>query len=128
MNDIYAGIDLGTDSIKVVVAQKINDKFYVLAAVDSPSNGIKGGFIEDTKLAVGSIKNALKQVNDLLGIKISKVVACISPSNCSMNIVLGKTNVIDYNEITGTDVSNVLLNAMSEEDFSTLTFHNKSKS
>ena len=118
MNDIYAGIDLGTDSVKVVVVQKVNDKYYVLASVSSPSFGIKNGFVEDTKQAIASIKNTLKQASDSLGIKITKVIACIPPSNCKMNIVMGKTNVIDYNEITGTDVSNVLLNAMSEEDFS----------
>ena len=45
MSDIYAGIDLGTDSIKVVVAEKKNEKYFVLAAVSSPSEGIQNGFI-----------------------------------------------------------------------------------
>ena len=27
MSDIYTGIDLGTDSVKVVVCEKINDKY-----------------------------------------------------------------------------------------------------
>ena len=45
MGDIYTGIDLGTDSIKVVVTEKTNDKFQVLASVSSPSNGIKNGYI-----------------------------------------------------------------------------------
>ena len=59
MGDIYTGIDLGTDSIKIVVTEKVNDKFQVLASVSSPSNGIKNGFIVDTKMAVSSVKNAL---------------------------------------------------------------------
>ena len=117
MGDIYTGIDLGTDSVKIVVSEKINDKFQVLASVSSPSKGIKNGFITDTKLAVASVKNAVKEVNDSLGIKINKVVACIPPSNARMDIVMGTTNVIDYNEITGTDVSNALLDAIKEQDF-----------
>ena len=117
MGDIYTGIDLGTDSIKIVVSEKINDKFQVLASVSSPSRGIKNGFITDTKIAVVSVKNALKQVNDSLGIKIEKVVACIPPSNAKMDIVMGTTNIIDYNEITGVDVSNVLLDAIKDQDF-----------
>ena len=52
MSDIYAGIDLGTNSIKIVVTQKVNDKFLVLGSISSPSKGIKNGFIEDTKLCV----------------------------------------------------------------------------
>lgn len=118
MNDIYTGIDLGTDSIKIVVSEKVNDKFYVLASVSSPSMGIKNGFIVDTKLAIGSCKNALRQVNEMLGIKITKVIACVPPANCKMDIVVGSTNIIDYNEITGGDVSNVLLDAIKGQDFS----------
>lgn len=70
MSDIYTGIELGTDSIKIVVTEKVNDKYYVLSSVSSPSQGIKNGFIVDTKLAVSSVKNALKQINEMLGIKI----------------------------------------------------------
>ena len=117
MGDIYTGIDLGTDSIKIVVSEKVNDKFQVLASVSSPSRGIKNGFIDDTKLAVSSVKNAVSEINDSLGIKINKVVACIPPSNAKMDIVMGTTNVIDYNEITGVDVSNALLDAIKDQDF-----------
>ena len=64
MSDIYTGIDLGTSRIKIVVSQKVNDKFHVLASVSSPSKGIKNGFVEDTKLAVASVKNALKKIEN----------------------------------------------------------------
>lgn len=118
MGNIYAGIDLGTDTIKIIVAEKKNDKFFVLASVSSPSEGIQNGFVIDTKSAISSIKNAVKQINDSLGMKITKAIACIPPSNCQMNIVVGSSNVIDYNEITGIDVSNVLLSAIKGQDFS----------
>ena len=117
MSDIYAGIDLGTDSIKIVVAEKKSEKYFVLAAVSSPSEGIQNGFIVDAKSAISSIKSAIKQASDSLGMKITKVIACIPPSNCQMNIVVGNSNVIDYNEITGVDVSNVLLSAIKKYDF-----------
>jgi len=117
MGEIYTGIDLGTDSVKIVVSEKVNDKFYVLASVSSPSNGIRNGFIEDTKLAINSVKKAVKEVNDMLGIKITKVIACIPPADCKMNIVVGKADIVDYNEITGVDVSNVLLDALKGQDF-----------
>ncbi len=119
MSEIYTGIDLGTNHIKIVVSEKVNDKFCVLASVSSPSNGIRNGFVVDTKAAVQSIKKALKKVHDSLGIKITKVVACIPPANCRMDIIQGTTNIIDYNEITGLDVSNVLLDAIKSQDFST---------
>ena len=117
MGDIYTGIDLGTDSIKIVVTEKVNDKYYVLTSICSPSNGIKNGFIVDSKGAVNSIKHALKQASESLNIKINKVVACVPSSNCRMDIVLGTTNVEDYNEITGKDISNALLDAIKSQDF-----------
>jgi cell division protein FtsA len=116
MSDIYTGIDLGTDSVKIVVSEKINDKFYCLASISSPSQGIKNGYIIDTRLTVNSVKNALKQVNEMLGFKVTKVIACIPPENCKMNIVVGSTKVIDYNDISGTDVSNALLDAIKGLD------------
>ncbi len=117
MSNIYTGIDLGTDSIKVVVTEKVNDKYYVLASISSPSMGIKNGFIEDSKAASSCIKKAIRQVNEMLGIKITKVIACVPPAECKMDIVLGSTSVIDYNEITGVDISNALLDSIKGQDF-----------
>ena len=118
MSEIYTGMDLGTNSIKIVVAEKINDKFHVLAAVSSPSKGIKNGLIEDNKSAIASIKVALKKVEEALGFKIMKVIACIPTTNCCMDIVTGSVAIVNYNEITGTDVSNVLLESLKNQDFS----------
>ena len=79
--------------------------------------GIKNGFIADTRLAVSSVRNALREVNEMLGIKITKAIACITPVDCAMDIVFGNVDVIDYNEITGVDVSNVLLDAIKGYEF-----------
>lgn len=62
MGNIYTGIELGTDSIKIVVSEKVNDKFIVLASVFEKSSGIKNGYIIDTKESVSSCKRALKKL------------------------------------------------------------------
>ena len=117
MSDIYTSIDLGTNSIKIVVAEKYNGKYHVLASTSSPSSGIKNGFIVETKSATNSVKNAIKQINEMLGIKITKVIACIPPDNCNMDIVLGTADVENPNEITGSDISNALLDSLKGQDF-----------
>lgn len=117
MSDIYAGIDLGTDSVKVIVCQKVNNKYHVLACTSSPSSGIKNGFVSDMKSAVTSCKNAVREASDLLGIKITKVVACVPPEGCTMDIISGEADVIDYNNISGVDVSNVLQDALKNMNF-----------
>ena len=118
MSNIYTGIDLGTDSIKIVVCEKYEDKYNVLASISSSSSGIEHGFVVDIKSAVSSVKNAIAKVNRLLGIEINKVIASIPPEGCQLDIVSGGCNVNDYNEITGEDVSNALLNALEDHDFS----------
>ena len=117
MSNIYTGIELGTSSIKVVVAEKNDDQYHVLSSVAVASSGIKNGQVVDMKAAIACIKEALKQVSDMLGIKITKVVACVPPTDCKMDIVVGSTNVEDTECITGEDISNALSDALRGQDF-----------
>ena len=116
MGDVYTSIDLGTDSIKIIVCEKVKDKYHVLASTTSPSAGIKDGYIVDMKTATNSVKIAVKTINDLLEMPIKKVIACIPPKDCKMDIVSGNATIIDYNDISGLDVSNVLLDALKKVD------------
>lgn len=113
MDNIYTGIELGTNNVKVVVALKQDGVYHTLASVSSKSNGIRNGQIEDIKLAVLSVRNAMKQINEMLGFKIVKVIAAIPPTGCTMDIVVGSCDVIDYDEITGEDVRAVLKDALN---------------
>ena len=117
MNDFYTGIDLGTDSIKIIVCEKVGDKYNVLSKTSHPSSGIERGFISDTKAATNSIKAAISKVNKMLGIEINKVIASIPPEGCKFDIVSGDCDVDDYNEISGKDISKVLLSALKSHDF-----------
>ncbi len=112
MNKVYTGIELGTDSIKIVVVEKIKDNYRTLAANSYKSSGIKNGQIVDVKEAASSIKVCVKQIEQMLDIKLNKVIAAISPTNCKMDIVVGSTDVINSSSITGVDISNVLNEAI----------------
>ncbi len=118
MDNIYTGIELGTDSIKIVVLEKHDSKYYVLSSVSSSSSGIKNGQVVDIKVAASSVREALSQVEEMLGIRVTKVVVAVSPVDCQMDIVVGSSDIIDYNEISGEDVCNVLNDALRGQDFS----------
>lgn len=118
MDNIYTGIELGTDSIKIVVLEKHGNSYYVLSSVSSSSSGIKNGQVVDIKVAANSVREALRQVEEMLGIRVTKVVVAVSPVDCQMDIVVGSSDIIDYNEISGEDVCNVLNDALREQDFS----------
>ena len=112
MNDYYTSIELGTDTIKILVCQKVDNDFHVIAQVCEKSQGIKKGIIVDTKQAITSVKKSVKKINEMLQIKITKAIVCIPAIDCRMDIVVGSCDVIDYQEITGEDVSNVLKDAL----------------
>ncbi len=118
MSNIYAGIELGTDSIKVIVMEKLADQYHVLSSACCPSLGIKNSYVVDIKSAANSVKKAIKNASEMLGIKISKVIACVPPTHCKMDIVVGECEVINSKSITGEDVCNVLNEAMKDQDFS----------
>lgn len=113
MGEVYTSLELGSDSIKIIVTQKMKKSFLTLATACIESKGIKNGLITDTKAAVFSVKRALKQVNDELGVKITKAIVCVAPFVCKMRIFPGIWDVIDYEQITGEDVRGVLKDALN---------------
>ena len=46
MSLIYTAMDIGSNTIKIVVAEKYNNNFNVIANTMTPSEGIKNGEIE----------------------------------------------------------------------------------
>ncbi len=112
MSKIYAGIDIGTDSIKIIVSELVSSEYHVLAAVSKPSKGIKKSQIVDMKLAVESIKNALRDIEEMLGFALKKVVACVPTTGCKMTILEGSVDVLNVENITGEDITRVLKDAL----------------
>ena len=117
MSSIYTGIELGTDSIKIVVLEKINEQYHVLSSVCSESAGIRNSHVYDIKAASAAVKKAVKSASEMLGAKITKAIVCVPPTHCNMDIVNGSVEVANT-KITGEDVCNVLNEALKDQDFS----------
>lgn len=117
MSSIYTGIELGTDSIKIVVLEKINEQYHVLSSVCSESAGIRNSHVYDIKAVSVAVKKAVKSASEMLGAKITKAIVCVPPTHCNMDIVNGCVDVIN-SKITGEDVCNVLNEALKDQDFS----------
>ena len=117
MSSIYTGIELGTDSIKIVVLEKINEQYNVLSSVCSESAGIRNSHVYDIKAASVAVKKAVKSASEMLGAKITKAIVCVPPTHCNMDIVNGCVDVVN-SKITGEDVCNVLNEALKNQDFS----------
>lgn len=77
MKHIYTSVDIGSDTIKVIVCELCKNKLNLLGASSVKAKGIKKGVINDPRSALISIKNAIKEVEEMLGIKIKKVLVTV---------------------------------------------------
>lgn len=113
MSKLYSSIELGTNSIKIIVCEKINDKFHLLAASSVESSGIKKSEIIDTKKVIKGVKKAILEIEESLGIKLQKVILTVPSKGCIFNIVSASVLVNNPECITGTDICNVLREAIT---------------
>ena len=109
MKHIYTSLDIGTDTIKIVVCELYQNKLNLLASNAFKSEGIKKGLITDPELATKCIRGAFSEIEDMLGIKIRKVVTSIPSFNAEYNIIKGSLNIKNEDHIiTTNEVLNVL--------------------
>lgn len=115
MKYVYASVDIGSDTIKVVVCELFNNKLNLLAASSVKSNGIKKGLITNGKEACVSLKKAIKEVEDMLGIKIKNVIATIPNYFSDFVMVKAEKNFDEETEITGEEIVDLLQLAMKSK-------------
>ena len=110
MKKIYTSIDIGTYSIKIIVGEYINNKIHILASTCVQSKGIKKGLITEASNVIESIKNGIKEIKELLGFPIKKVIVNIPDYNARFKTVYATLNVSDLNRFEeGTTVTPELL-------------------
>lgn len=109
MKHIYTSIDIGSDSIKIVVCELFQNKLNLLSASSYKAKGIKRGLITDIEEASISVRQAFNEVEQILGIKINKVVASV-PSYLAEYLFLKNEITLEEKEegITKDDILSVL--------------------
>lgn len=106
---IFTSIDIGSNSIKIIVCELFQGKINVLASINSPSSGIKKGIVIDDELVKESIKRAINEVNTSLGVKIDKAIINIPMYEAEYMINEGVTTITNENKIiNGNDMVNAL--------------------
>lgn len=105
MRRILGSIDLGSSTIKLVVAEIINNEAKVLYAVSEPSRGIKNGLIVNAEDTIFCLKKVFKKAEEHLGVRVSKVIANIPSINLEIlkgegtNTITGEDSIISGNDI-----------------------------
>jgi cell division protein FtsA len=117
-NNYTCGIDIGSHSIKVMIIgfDKNKKEISTLATGFAQTEGVRFGYINNVNKTAESIKKAVSQAENILGIKIRK--AHVSIGGISLVSAISNGSVIISKadqEITNLDVAKVIAN--SEENF-----------
>ena len=125
MKKIYTAIDIGSDTIKFVTGEEYNDKINILASHEEKAKGIRKGLIVDPNLAINAIKDGIKELKNLLGIDIKKVIVNVPDYNSKFMLVTGEIDITsEDNVITSDDINKVIklsVYAKVDEDYELIT-------
>ena len=69
---MYVGLDIGTASVKVVVAEYVEGQMNIIGVGDAKSEGLDRGIVVDIEETVSSIQKAVKQAEMKSGIEINR--------------------------------------------------------
>lgn len=105
---IYVGLDIGTTSVKVVVAEYLEDQMNIIGVGNARSEGLNKGIIIDIDKAARSIQRAVRQAEEKSGIKIKSVNVGLPANLIEIEECQGMIAVhSESKEITDIDVQNV---------------------
>ncbi len=105
MKKIYTSVDIGSDTIKVVVCELFKNRLNLLAATSVKSSGIKKGVITDVEKASVSLRKAFEEIETMLGVKIKRVIASVPSYFAEYTYAEGTVEIINEEKvITGDDV------------------------
>ena len=122
MKKIFTSVDIGSDTVKILVSEKHDDNLNVIASNTIKSKGIRKGLVVDSNLAINAIKDGMKVINDDLGFEIKKVIVNVPDYNAKFMYVTGNVEVEDV--VTTENINRVIKTSVYnkiDEDYELVT-------
>lgn len=107
MRKIFTSLDIGSNTIKVVVGEFINSKLNILSAVKVKSRGYVNNYILDKEALINQIKEAISKTEEELNIKIRKVILNIPAYNLDFKLTDGRID-IENDTVSSNDIVKLL--------------------
>ena len=105
---MYVGLDIGTTSVKVVVAEYIEGQMNIIGVGNAKSDGLNRGIVVDIDQTVQAIQRAVRQAEEKAGIQIKSVNVGLPANLLEVESCQGMIAVSsESKEITDADVRNV---------------------
>ena len=122
MKKIFTSVDIGSDTVKILVCEIVKDSVNVLSNFSIKTKGVRKGLIVDSNLVINTIKDGMKIINDDLGFEIKKVIVNVPDYNSKFMYVTGNIELDggvttdNINKVIKTSVYNKI-----DEDYELVT-------
>lgn len=114
-NGFFTGLDIGTSSIKILVAEFVSGEMNVIGVSNVPSTGVKDGIIIDIEVAAEAIKKAVEQAEEKAGMTIDKINVGFPANLLQIEPTQGMIPVpSESKEIKDEDVDSVVKSALTK--------------
>lgn len=95
MKKIYTSIDIGNDTIRILVGEYFAGKIRILAVSSVKTKGISCGNVVDESLLIERIKLSLSDISNRISVSIKKVILTIPPFDAEFNLVHGNVPIVN---------------------------------
>ncbi len=103
MRKIIASLDIGSSLIKLVVGEIVKNKVNILACVDTPSRGIKKGYVINGESATEAFREVFKKCENVLGIPVNKVLVSVPTMYTECFLSSGTVPVTNEDKVINND-------------------------
>ncbi len=105
MRKIIASLDIGSNSIKLVVGEILKNRLNVISSSTVLSRGINQGFVVNAESAKEALKELFRKNEEKLGLKIKKVIVTVPSAGLECYFVKGTSAVKnEENKVTSQDM------------------------
>lgn len=110
---LYTGVDIGTNTIKVLVAEYVSGEMNIIGVGNAKSDGLKNGIIVDIEKVSQALRKAVNAAEERAGITIDQINVSIPANQLEMEPCQGMVPIVgETKEITDNDVLQVVQNAL----------------
>lgn len=99
MRNIIASLDVGSSLIKLVVGEINRGKFNVLLALNTPSQGVKNGYVINQESFNVVINDLFNKAEEILGIRVRKIIVSVPSTGSKCELVEGYTTITSLEKV-----------------------------
>lgn len=83
---LYTGVDIGTNTIKVLVAEYVSGEMNIIGVGNAKSDGLKNGIIVDIEKVAQALRKAVNAAEERAGITIDRINVSIPANSSKWNL------------------------------------------